>query len=698
MPDPAEVTAVEIARLAGVGRAAVSNWRRRHPDFPRPVGGSDSSPTFRLDQVEQWLRAQGKLAELPVLERAWRQLETLRDPAGHPAAALPSAGAFLLLLHRDRAAWAALAGEPDTTLATALPRELRRLTVSTLGPEAPGRFDLPQLAGATYLDLIRMLAQLADQHGPVAAYEQLIARQAEATSRQSSPTPPEAAGLLGALAGHPASVLDPACGLGALLLALPQVARRYGQEPDPVLAALALLRLALHAPADAPGPLGLDIRPGGALRADAHPGGTVDAVLCQPPYNERDWGHDELQYDSRWLAGLVPPRGESELAWVLHCLAHTAPGGLAALLLPPTVASRRAGRRVRAELLRSGALRAVVALPAGAAPPYGVPLHLWVLRRPAPGDDFRQVLLLDAARAVSEGGRERIDWPLLHRTVLDAWRAFDAAAANGQPLPPDRPGVHRAVPAIDLLDDETDLAPARHLPAAGPVEGPDGLTHLQLRLGERLAALAEPEALLPRVRPVAGAGTVPTVTVGELARTGALEVHPAGQGAPGGTPPTPGGTALVTDLDLIAGSAPTAALDSSAGQVLTARPGDVLVPALATAAARVVSPGDPYDGAALGARVHLLRPDPAQLDPDHLAGRLRATDAARRASSYASSTTRLDIRRFELPRLPIERQRELGAAYRRIAAFEAEIQQATALARALAQGLTDGLAAGTLEP
>ena len=31
------MTAAAIARLAGVGRAAVSNWRKRHPDFPQPI-------------------------------------------------------------------------------------------------------------------------------------------------------------------------------------------------------------------------------------------------------------------------------------------------------------------------------------------------------------------------------------------------------------------------------------------------------------------------------------------------------------------------------------------------------------------------------------------------------------------------------------------------------------------------------------
>ncbi|WP_327286041.1 hypothetical protein [Streptomyces sp. NBC_01205] len=44
-----------VARIARVGRAAVVNWRRRHPDFPTPVAGTDvhpqlspgSSPTTR---------------------------------------------------------------------------------------------------------------------------------------------------------------------------------------------------------------------------------------------------------------------------------------------------------------------------------------------------------------------------------------------------------------------------------------------------------------------------------------------------------------------------------------------------------------------------------------------------------------------------------------------------------------------------
>ncbi|NBM15595.1 hypothetical protein GUY61_07950 [Streptomyces sp. GC420] len=46
-----------------------------------------------------------------------------------------------------------------------------------------------------------------------------------------------------------------------------------------------------------------------------------------------------------------------------HLLSHLRPGGADGVLLPPAVASRKAGRRIRGSLLRTGAPRAVVALP-----------------------------------------------------------------------------------------------------------------------------------------------------------------------------------------------------------------------------------------------------------------------------------------------------------------------------------------------
>ncbi|MER7128816.1 HsdM family class I SAM-dependent methyltransferase [Streptosporangium saharense] len=183
------------------------------------------------------------------------------------------------------------------------------------------------------------------------------------------------------LAGpRPRTVLDPACGSGGHLIAALERrpgARVLGQDADPVTARLTTVRLALR-DGDA------DVRPGDSLRADAFTGELVDAVMTNPPFNDRSWGHEELVAHPRWEYGL-PPRMESELAWAQHALAHLGPDGVAVLLMPPAVAGRRSGRRIRAPLLRRGVLRAVIGLPVGGVPNVAVALTLWVLRRPSQG-------------------------------------------------------------------------------------------------------------------------------------------------------------------------------------------------------------------------------------------------------------------------------------------------------------------------
>ncbi|MFI6440050.1 hypothetical protein [Streptomyces sp. NPDC050759] len=59
-----QVNLSQIARMAGVGRVAVVNWRRRHGGLDA-TGGTKESPTFSRVAAEQWLRALGKLPRPP---------------------------------------------------------------------------------------------------------------------------------------------------------------------------------------------------------------------------------------------------------------------------------------------------------------------------------------------------------------------------------------------------------------------------------------------------------------------------------------------------------------------------------------------------------------------------------------------------------------------------------------------------------
>ncbi|MEU0251956.1 N-6 DNA methylase [Streptomyces sp. NPDC006184] len=810
-----EVTAAGIARLAGVGRAAVSNWRRRHPDFPKPVGGSETSPSFALAEVEYWLRAQGKLAEVPLRERVWQQL------AGHPdgpLTALVHAGCALLLIHERPTVWLDASAGSDARLAAMLPGALEQVLTPRLGgagagsgagsgaervntaltrsavnpastpppvnasPAAPPVnassavppvntsptpspvnavptrppvnavptpppvsvvprvHSTPSVHGSTSsaqatasphatqspqatappeaaaypqatrgahatpavrtpsgpqllpsVPLLRGAAELAAEVGARQAFEFLLGRHLDANPRQYTLTPAELAGLMADLAGPARTVLDPACGTGALLRAVDTRPGQelYAQDSAPDLAALSALRLALHTRAAVRGAVG------DSLRADAHPELRADAVLCHPPFNERNWGHDELAYDPRWEYGF-PARTESELAWVQHALARLTDGGTAVLLMPPAAASRRSGRRIRADLLRRGALRAVVALPVGAAPPYNIPLHLWVLRRPDRTPAAPEVLLVDTGRFAA-GGRGGPDWAAVREAVVDAWRVFGRAGRLAE-----RPGLARSVPVIALLGDDVDLAPARHLPPPAVAGGAAHLAEVRERLGETLRlsagltpppadrAPSGPSSSDPSSSGSAPAARRPVTTIGELARGGALVLRTGGNGGHARVP-------VLTDHDVLAGTGPSGTLPESEEEAVLTETGDIVVPVLGGGSvARVID--EATAGAALGRNLVLLRPDRAALDPWFLAGFLRGTANNRQASSYASTATRLDVRRLQLPRLPLEEQRRYGARFRALDEFERALRHASRLGEQLVRGMYDGLTDGTVLP
>ncbi|WP_235995626.1 HsdM family class I SAM-dependent methyltransferase [Nonomuraea montanisoli] len=677
------VNAGDIARLAGVGRAAVSNWRRRHDDFPRPVGGTANQPLFSLRQVEAWLRRYGKSYQVSLGDRVWQRLKAAGDLRLGDLVA--EAGEFL----------------------------------STGSTELE-----PELAG--------LVSELAERHGPLAAYEFLCERYLEAHSRQLSVTREDVAELMVRLVGaapaadgrptlghptvgrpavvltaasdghrvktpqaqraaptghraadsgragggpagsgpaggsaagsgsagggpagggpvgggsagggpagggepwvpgieRPATILDPACGVGTLLLA-PKAARLLGQDLSGASARITAARLRLR---------GADARivPGDAIRHDAFAGEKADAVLCDPPFNERAWGYEELTGDPRWEYGL-PPRGEPELAWVQHCLTHVRPGGLVAILMPPAAASRKAGRRIRANLLRAGALRGVVALPGS---------DLWLLRRPRAGErPPSDVLILDATADLS--------------AVEPAWRAYLDDRSD------------RTVRIIDLLADEVDMTPARH-------QRRDDVGRAFTEARDRfLAAAATPPDLKVLDQPL----DQPATTVGDLIKEGLVTVlqAPPKMAAEGGDLP-------VLTADDVAGGTPPSGRASAQQGLVQVRPGDVVA---SYSSVRVMAEG----GCVLGPHLTLYRVDQRRLDPDFLAGFLRA--AGGRATTGSS---RFDVRRTRLPRLTLKEQSAYGEAFRQLAVLEDALRETSVLGQTLIRLGLDGLADGHLHP
>lgn len=672
------VSSVGIAKLAGVGRAAVTNWRRRYADFPPPVGGTPTSPTFDLAAVEEWLAAQGKLPASHGADHAWRKIETVSDG--------PDLAMSLWLV----GTWLYVRWVDDTS-------------VDSDGTVAPGRLievlrdvdrQAAELIGAglpeTWSDQQRMvlaaMAGLPADIDPPATFEYLYQRYVAVRGVASGYMTPDAVGrLLLDLAGPAERVLDAACGTGTLVaksVTAEAAVQCFAQDLDADAARVTQVRLLFaHKAADGGSSL---VRIGDSLRADAFPGLRVDAVVSNPPFGLHDWGHEQLAYDPRWEFGGLPPRTEPDLAWVQDALAHLAPCGVAVLLMPPAAASRSAGRRIRGELLRRGALRAVIGLPPGLVPSTSIGLQVWVLRRPADEVPPSHVLLVDTSTV--SGGRHA-DPEAVADVAVRAWQTFDAAPADLEEVP----GVLRAVPVIQLLDEDVDVSPCRHLPAdtASDVDAVDLLAARQ-DLARTLDALAGhlPAFGAAADPPLASARRV---SLDELTRNGALAVQRPARSAAGPQRPA------VTGADILHGATPTG---QAAGDGPVIEVGDVLVPMIArSVVARVATPAQV--GARVGQNVHIVRADPDGLDPWFLAGVLSAAANVReavRTSSTMRDMMRIDVKRLQVPVLPLDEQRRYGQAFRRLVEFETALAQVAEQGRELARAISDGLSGGALVP
>lgn len=583
------LSAGDIARLSGVRRPAVSNWRRRYPDFPGPMGGTATHPLFAWDEVETWCDLHKKPFHPSPADRIWQRAETV----------VGGSRMGLFLAHMGL-----------------------RLTSGTPSPHLP----------PAETEWEQLLTETVQARDPAGLYAGVVARFHETWARQDDEVSAPIAQLMVEITEVPAdsTVLDPSCGTGTLAAAAVTAGanRVLLQEHDPVRATITQAQLLLRGTENQ-----LIIED--ALHDDgfANQAPTVDTVLCAPREDHPSWNREAVEMDPRWSYGL-PPRGESELAWVQHCLALVRTGGRVAVRLPATAAKRRSGRRIRANLLRAGVLRAVVDVPRHLAEE----THLWLL---STAHSPRPTRLLTVAD------------PPDTATVVAAWRRFCAD-------PDGEPGRHAAhVPLGDLLDHDVELTPGAPQDGAQVAQSLHHLTELRAELLHRLAEL--PRAPELGVSTSANASDIVTTSVATLAAQGRLELLRAPTDMPGDTGEHP----VLTTADLRQGSAPSGRCEATDTAVVL-HEGDIIVPPRDEARPRVARPSE-Y-GAGLGAGLALLRPLDPSIDPEFLAGFLAEQPQQRRRSTGQSRA-----RTAELPVLSAKQQRAYGATLRQLAELEEQL-------------------------
>lgn len=255
----------------------------------------------------------------------------------------------------------------------------------------------------------------------------------------------------------------------------------FGQESAMTNWRIGRMNLALHG-------LTGDIRGGeSSLTNDQHPGLKADYVLANPPFNQKNWGADQVPGDPRWRFG-EPPARNANYAWIQHFIAHLTPNGRAAFVMGNgAVSSSRWGQdQIRAAIVEEEIVDCVITCPGQLFFTTGVPVSLWILdrgKKTTGGARRREVLFIDARGLGVPISRAQIEFSSddIARIAgtYEMWRASEAGDYE------DQPGFCASASLDEIAAQRYSLAPTRYV-APSPVDLVE-----RTKLTEELAALQQ---------------------------------------------------------------------------------------------------------------------------------------------------------------------------------------------------------------
>lgn len=263
----------------------------------------------------------------------------------------------------------------------------------------------------TIADVIEVLAKidLAGHAGDVLgdAYEYLIQQFAINSGKRAGEfyTPHEVSKLMSIIAvgdkkdKKGLSVYDATCGSGSLLLNVkdvvdePDYIRYFGQELNTTTYNLARMNMLLH-------DVHVDnytLRNGDTLDEDwpTEEPTDFDAVLMNPPYSAK-WSADKGMLDDPRFSpyGKLAPQNYADFAFLLHGYHHLKSDGKMAIVLPHGVLFRNMEKTIREQLLKEGAIEAIIGLPANIFYNTSIPTTVIILKKDRTD---RDVLFIDAS-------------------------------------------------------------------------------------------------------------------------------------------------------------------------------------------------------------------------------------------------------------------------------------------------------------
>lgn len=470
------ITAIEIAGLAGVSKAAVTNWRSRGTSgFPSPAIDGPNGPLYRKSEIVSWLDSRGKLtASTKELQSSdmqanlWATADKLRGSMD--ASQYRHTVLTLLFLRRildtssdfgsnitlpKNTTWQSLSNNADGLSLKSIKKILDE--IEDLNPKLAGIFpsDIAQnkLDDRRLFGLVDIISKikvssdsLEDQLGR--AYEFFLGRFAALEGRSGGEFyTPEAVVRVLTEVVQPisGSVYDPCCGSGGMFVQSAKLRQKtgakltkvVGQELNPNTWKLGKMNLILHSIDADLGP-----HPADTFHEDLHKELTFDSIMANPPFNISDWGAEELQDDSRWLFG-VPPSSNANMAWVQHIWTKLKPGGRAGIVLSNgcLTSDQLQELSIRKSLIENGAVEGIVALPPQLFYSTPIPVTIWFLHKPKDSETKQsRVLFVDAREyghkitrthrdlSIEDTAKIRDEFFAFRNNTFEGTRGFSAVA------------------------------------------------------------------------------------------------------------------------------------------------------------------------------------------------------------------------------------------------------------------------------
>lgn len=696
MPSP-RIRAADIAKLAGVSRAAVHQWRKKFPEFPLPVEGADSpSPLFDLAQVERWLTKTGRMPE--------RSADKTASSADEVATRLRATsseeevvGAYLAAEHLARAV------AEDTVrigIAAGLDRPLHRQDgafVTGFAGVDPERIvqwvrevleDHPRLRPALeplveqsdqrISDLQKQASALDTRFGSYWRTEELESILERSRIGWHS-RPKEYTRFLVDLAGIERGVLlDPCTGRAGTLI---EAGRQHpdlqliGVEADPGLATIAQQRAILH-------DLDIDLRIGDSISSDDPAVGVVaDAVISTPPHRDATAAMMSDRDNPRWVFGR-PGRDTVEW-WLQQAVEHLSVDGRAIVCTGRHSAEGRQTALLRHELLRRGSVEAVISIETGRS---GVGTWVWVLARPGRTVDPDRVLMLHVPRSRFSPDSFCFDEMV---GIYRRWRADGEFTASGGGA---------VVPVRELLDPDAALVPQMWIARAAAASPSALVEAIGAADAHRSAvtAAAAPQSLAPLI-PVGS-----PVRTEKLSALGGVEilrgtVRPSGRGTVSTSVPA----RILSHQALVAldqgvsldEAAPLADRFDNPDPVRT-QAGDIFIGAAGGLGEPDAVTVLDVDGWALNIHSYLVRADSTVVDRWFLVACIRA--ALRQPWIHKMTRVRDNIGRIAIPVLPLADQQKIGRAVRQLDREQKALEHQMQATRQLCEAVEGAVATGAI--